>query len=91
MISDDAGYRSFRGPRASTGSSDVVGSGVGGDQTPSPLSRTLLDQLEVRIKDLKAWLRDTELLIFNSCLRTDQSAAVQLPSFKVGLAWRRLA
>ncbi|XP_029900698.1 A-kinase anchor protein 6 [Myripristis murdjan] len=48
----------------------------------SPLTNSLLEQLEARIKELKAWLRDTELLIFNSCLRQDQEASTQLQSFK---------
>lgn len=56
-------------------------------QTPrsslSPLTNSLLEQLEARIKELKVWLRDTELLIFNSCLREQQDAATQLQSFKV--------
>jgi len=83
MISEHAGSGSSGTLQAGVESSDLLG-GLG-DQVPSlsPLSQTLLDQLEVRVKDLKAWLRDTELLIFNSCLRSDHSAAVQLPSFKV--------
>lgn len=52
----------------------------------SPLTTSLLEQLEARIKELKAWLRDTELLIFNSCLRQDKDASEQLQSFKVGRA-----
>uniref|UniRef100_A0A8D3B9B2 A kinase (PRKA) anchor protein 6 n=1 Tax=Scophthalmus maximus TaxID=52904 RepID=A0A8D3B9B2_SCOMX len=48
----------------------------------SPLTNSLLEQLEARIKELKAWLRDTELLIFNSCLRQDKDASEQLRSFK---------
>uniref|UniRef100_A0A1A8V1U2 A kinase (PRKA) anchor protein 6 n=3 Tax=Nothobranchius TaxID=28779 RepID=A0A1A8V1U2_NOTFU len=48
----------------------------------SPLTTSLLEQLEARIKELKAWLRDTELLIFNSCLRQEKDASEQLPSFK---------
>ncbi|KAM9354796.1 A-kinase anchor protein 6 [Pholidichthys leucotaenia] len=48
----------------------------------SPLTNSLLEQLEARIKELKAWLRDTELLIFNSCLRQDKDAPEQLQSFK---------
>uniref|UniRef100_A0A3B4Z8A5 A kinase (PRKA) anchor protein 6 n=1 Tax=Stegastes partitus TaxID=144197 RepID=A0A3B4Z8A5_9TELE len=48
----------------------------------SPLTNSLLEQLEARIKELKAWLRDTELLIFNSCLRHDRDEAEQLHSFK---------
>ncbi|XP_059135279.1 A-kinase anchor protein 6 [Peromyscus eremicus] len=38
----------------------------------SPESGSLVRQLEVRIKELKRWLRDTELLIFNSCLRQEK-------------------
>ncbi|KAM4542198.1 A-kinase anchor protein 6 isoform 2-T2 [Odontesthes bonariensis] len=38
--------------------------------------------LEARIKELKTWLRDTELLIFNSCLRQDKNISNQLQSFK---------
>lgn len=53
----------------------------------SPLSNSsLLEQLEARIKELKVWLRDTELLIFNSCLREQQEASQQLHSFKVAAA-----
>ncbi|XP_031703573.1 A-kinase anchor protein 6-like [Anarrhichthys ocellatus] len=48
----------------------------------SPLTNSLLEQLEARIKELKAWLRDTELLIFNSCLGRDKDASEQLQSFK---------
>uniref|UniRef100_A0A671VXA7 A kinase (PRKA) anchor protein 6 n=1 Tax=Sparus aurata TaxID=8175 RepID=A0A671VXA7_SPAAU len=48
----------------------------------SPLTNSLLEQLEARIKELKAWLRDTELLIFNSCLRQHKDASEQLQSFK---------
>ncbi|CAB1429748.1 unnamed protein product [Pleuronectes platessa] len=48
----------------------------------SPLTNSLLEQLEARIKELKAWLRDTELLIFNSCLRQDKDVSEQLQSFK---------
>uniref|UniRef100_A0AAQ5YAR7 A kinase (PRKA) anchor protein 6 n=1 Tax=Amphiprion ocellaris TaxID=80972 RepID=A0AAQ5YAR7_AMPOC len=47
----------------------------------SPLTNSLLEQLETRIKELKAWLRDTELLIFNSCLQ-DKDQSEQLLSFK---------
>ncbi|MEQ2229825.1 A-kinase anchor protein 6 [Ilyodon furcidens] len=46
------------------------------------MTNSLLEQLEARIKELKAWLRDTELLIFNSCLRHEKDAFEQLPSFK---------
>ncbi|XP_054651625.1 A-kinase anchor protein 6 isoform X3 [Dunckerocampus dactyliophorus] len=48
----------------------------------SPLSTAMLEQLQARIKELKAWLRHTELLIFNSCLRRDSEASTQLASFK---------
>ncbi|XP_053700527.1 A-kinase anchor protein 6 [Synchiropus splendidus] len=47
-----------------------------------PLTADLLQQLEARIKELKSWLRDTELLIFNSCLRRDKDAGQQLLSFQ---------
>lgn len=50
----------------------------------SPLTNSLLEQLEARIKELKTWLRDTELLIFNSCLKEHKDASEQLQSFKVG-------
>lgn len=52
----------------------------------SPLTTSLLEQLEARVKELKVWLRDTELLIFNSCLREHQDAAQQLHSFQVAAA-----
>uniref|UniRef100_A0A3B4BIL8 A kinase (PRKA) anchor protein 6 n=1 Tax=Periophthalmus magnuspinnatus TaxID=409849 RepID=A0A3B4BIL8_9GOBI len=48
----------------------------------SPLTESLLEQLESRIKELKSWLRDTELLIFNSCLRNNKEPEEQLQSFK---------
>ncbi|KAJ3613455.1 hypothetical protein NHX12_019704 [Muraenolepis orangiensis] len=65
--------------------SHQAGEGGGAGETRCPLSRALLDQLEVRIKELKSWLRDTELLIFNSvCLHTDQTASLQLPCFQMG-------
>ncbi|XP_028613302.1 A-kinase anchor protein 6 [Grammomys surdaster] len=51
----------------------------------SPESGSLVRQLEVRIKELKRWLRDTELFIFNSCLRQEKegtSAEKQLQYFK---------
>ncbi|XP_030574968.1 A-kinase anchor protein 6 [Archocentrus centrarchus] len=71
-------------------SSNMKGQLVGGQgvtvENPrsalSPLTNSLLEQLEARIKELKAWLRDTELLIFNSCLRQDKDASEQLQSFK---------
>ncbi|XP_044292151.1 A-kinase anchor protein 6 isoform X2 [Varanus komodoensis] len=52
----------------------------------SPESSSLVRQLEVRIKELKGWLRDTELFIFNSCLRQEtegtMNAEKQLQYFK---------
>ena len=52
-----------------------------------PESGSLVRQLEVRIKELKGWLRDTELFIFNSCLRQEKegtmNAEKQLQYFKV--------
>uniref|UniRef100_A0A3Q3IVH3 A kinase (PRKA) anchor protein 6 n=1 Tax=Monopterus albus TaxID=43700 RepID=A0A3Q3IVH3_MONAL len=70
-----------------TNTPSLLGSGGGVPvQNPrsalSPLTNLLLEQLEARIKELKAWLRDTELLIFNSCLRQDKDASEQLQSFK---------
>uniref|UniRef100_A0A8C7XP94 A kinase (PRKA) anchor protein 6 n=1 Tax=Oryzias sinensis TaxID=183150 RepID=A0A8C7XP94_9TELE len=76
------------------------GGGVPAEEPPSvlsPLTTSLLEQLEARIKELKAWLRDTELLIFNSCQKQDKNVTEQLQSFKVGSAvlvrtayWKRL-
>ncbi|KAM6973274.1 A-kinase anchor protein 6 [Aplochiton taeniatus] len=53
----------------------------------SPQTSSMVEQLEGRIKELKAWLRDTELLIFHSCLRHDaghqpSASSTQLQSFK---------
>ncbi|XP_058396730.1 A-kinase anchor protein 6 [Diceros bicornis minor] len=42
----------------------------------SPESGSLVRQLEVRIKELKGWLRDTELFIFNSCLRQEKEGTM---------------
>nr|XP_046268848.1 A-kinase anchor protein 6 isoform X2 [Scatophagus argus] len=70
---------------ASSNSLLVAGRGVAGENPRSalsPLTNSLLEQLEARIKELKAWLRDTELLIFNSCLRRHKDASEQLQSFK---------
>lgn len=62
----------------------------GPGSSPSPLSNgSPLEQLEAPIKELKVWLRDTELLIFNSCLREQQEASQQLHSFKVAPSLRR--
>lgn len=64
--------------------------GPGPSPPPPPLSNgSLLEQLEAPIKELKVWLRDTELLIFNSCLREQQEASQQLHSFKVAASLRR--
>ncbi|NXF39592.1 AKAP6 protein, partial [Nyctibius bracteatus] len=61
-------------------------SGLGPRDLLSPESGSLVRQLEVRIKDLKGWLRDTELFIFNSCLRQENegtmNAEKQLQYFK---------
>ncbi|KAI1895588.1 hypothetical protein AGOR_G00107790 [Albula goreensis] len=52
----------------------------------SPETNSMLGQLQRRIKELKAWLRDTELFIFNSCLlkehEQDAQAHKQLQYFK---------
>ncbi|KAG7466473.1 hypothetical protein MATL_G00165170 [Megalops atlanticus] len=40
-------------------------------------TKSMLGQLESRIKELKAWLRDTELFIFNSCLRQERQQSPQ--------------
>ncbi|XP_034153282.1 A-kinase anchor protein 6 [Esox lucius] len=69
---------------------ESLGSGNSPSQDPrsalSPHTSSLLSQLETRIKDLKVWLRDTELFIFNTCLRQDTEqdlqAATQLQHFK---------
>uniref|UniRef100_A0A8C6X7U0 A-kinase anchor protein 6 n=1 Tax=Naja naja TaxID=35670 RepID=A0A8C6X7U0_NAJNA len=61
-------------------------SGLGTRDLLSPESGNLVRQLEVRIKELKGWLRDTELFIFNSCLRQEtegtMNAEKQLQYFK---------
>ncbi|XP_071414061.1 A-kinase anchor protein 6 isoform X2 [Pithys albifrons albifrons] len=61
-------------------------SGLGPRDLLSPESGSLVRQLEVRIKELKRWLRDTELFIFNSCLRQENegtmNAEKQLQYFK---------
>ncbi|NXQ38382.1 AKAP6 protein, partial [Catharus fuscescens] len=61
-------------------------SGLGPCDLLSPESGSLVRQLEVRIKELKGWLRDTELFIFNSCLRQENegtmNAEKQLQYFK---------
>ncbi|XP_007516888.1 A-kinase anchor protein 6 isoform X2 [Erinaceus europaeus] len=64
----------------------AVHSGSGPRDLLSPESGSLVRQLEVRIKELKGWLRDTELFIFNSCLRQEKegtmNAEKQLQYFK---------
>ncbi|XP_034273881.2 A-kinase anchor protein 6 isoform X3 [Pantherophis guttatus] len=64
-------------------------SGLGARDLLSPESGNLVRQLEVRIKELKGWLRDTELFIFNSCLRQENegtmNAEKQLQYFKDSL------
>ncbi|XP_053526500.1 A-kinase anchor protein 6 isoform X2 [Artibeus jamaicensis] len=61
-------------------------SGSGPRDLLSPESGSLVRQLEARIKELKGWLRDTELFIFNSCLRQEKegtmNAEKQLHYFK---------
>ncbi|XP_060615456.2 A-kinase anchor protein 6 isoform X1 [Anolis sagrei] len=61
-------------------------SGLGPRDLLSPESGSLVRQLEIRIKELKGWLRDTELFIFNSCLRQESegtmNAEKQLQYFK---------
>ncbi|XP_072479391.1 A-kinase anchor protein 6 isoform X1 [Notamacropus eugenii] len=61
-------------------------SGLGPRDLLSPESGSLVRQLEVRIKELKGWLRDTELFIFNSCLRQEKEGTMntekQLQYFK---------
>ncbi|XP_066486989.1 A-kinase anchor protein 6 [Tiliqua scincoides] len=61
-------------------------SGLGPRDLLSPESGSLVRQLEVRIKELKGWLRDTELFIFNSCLRQESEGTInaekQLQYFK---------
>ncbi|XP_041132161.1 A-kinase anchor protein 6-like [Polyodon spathula] len=60
--------------------------GVGPRDLLSPETGSLVRQLEVRIKELKGWLRDTELFIFNSCLRKEKEETLytqkQLQYFK---------
>ncbi|XP_015270689.1 PREDICTED: A-kinase anchor protein 6 isoform X1 [Gekko japonicus] len=64
-------------------------SGLGPRDLLSPESGSLVRQLEARIKELKGWLRDTELFIFNSCLRQESegtmNAEKQLQYFKESL------
>lgn len=88
ILSEHSGPSSSQQNQSTNMNSLLVGGGGAGEANPrqalSPLTNSLLEQLEARIKELKAWLRDTELLIFNSCLRQDKDASEQLQSFKVG-------
>eukprot|EP00079_Xenopus_tropicalis_P017420 XP_004917333.1 PREDICTED: A-kinase anchor protein 6 isoform X1 [Xenopus tropicalis] len=43
----------------------------------SPGSGSLLQQLDQRVKELKSWLRDTELTLYNSSLKVEDEAGDQ--------------
>ncbi|XP_072123459.1 A-kinase anchor protein 6 isoform X3 [Mobula birostris] len=64
--------------------------GAGACNLLSPESSSLVRQLEVRIKELKGWMRDTELFIFNSCLLQEKEGTAEtqkkLQHFKVSLS-----
>uniref|UniRef100_A0A3Q1G2E0 A kinase (PRKA) anchor protein 6 n=1 Tax=Acanthochromis polyacanthus TaxID=80966 RepID=A0A3Q1G2E0_9TELE len=85
ILSERSGPGSSQQNRRSNGNILPSGGRGGSVENPrsalSPLTNSLLEQLETRIKELKAWLRDTELLIFNSCLQ-DKDQSEQLLSFK---------
>ncbi|XP_072896143.1 A-kinase anchor protein 6 isoform X3 [Hemitrygon akajei] len=51
--------------------------GAGACNLLSPESSSLVRQLEVRIKELKGWMRDTELFIFNSCLLQEKEGTAE--------------
>ncbi|XP_051882953.1 A-kinase anchor protein 6 isoform X2 [Pristis pectinata] len=51
--------------------------GAGTCNLLSPESSSLVRQLEVRIKELKGWMRDTELFIFNSCLLQEKEGTAE--------------
>ncbi|XP_048456384.1 A-kinase anchor protein 6 [Rhincodon typus] len=53
-------------------------SGAGTCDLLSPESSSLVRQLEVRIKELKCWMRDTELFIFNSCLLQEKEGTTEV-------------
>ncbi|XP_072425063.1 A-kinase anchor protein 6 isoform X1 [Chiloscyllium punctatum] len=53
-------------------------SGTGTCDLLSPESSSLVRQLEVRIKELKCWMRDTELFIFNSCLLQEKEGTTEV-------------
>ncbi|XP_034418666.1 A-kinase anchor protein 6 [Cyclopterus lumpus] len=83
ILSEHSSTGSSSQPAAGAASSLPGGGAPEGPRSAlSPLTNSLLEQLEARIKELKAWLRDTELLIFNSCLGRDKDASEQLLSFK---------
>ncbi|CAK6979745.1 LOW QUALITY PROTEIN: uncharacterized protein LOC128375794, partial [Scomber scombrus] len=86
ILSEHSGPGSSHQSRSFSSASLLVGGPDAAAENPrsalSPLTNSLLEQLEARIKELKAWLRDTELLIFNSCLRQGKDASAQLQSFK---------
>ncbi|KAM8736217.1 A-kinase anchor protein 6 isoform 2-T3 [Acanthopagrus schlegelii] len=86
ILSEHSGPSSSQQNQSANVNSLMVGGRGGAVENPrsalSPLTNSLLEQLEARIKELKAWLRDTELLIFNSCLRQHKDASEQLQSFK---------
>uniref|UniRef100_UPI00398F1E06 A-kinase anchor protein 6 isoform X2 n=1 Tax=Pristiophorus japonicus TaxID=55135 RepID=UPI00398F1E06 len=52
-------------------------SGAGTCDLLSPESNSLVRQLEARIKELKGWMRDTELFIFNSCLLQEKEGTME--------------
>ncbi|MBN3313145.1 AKAP6 protein, partial [Atractosteus spatula] len=58
-----------------TGGPTGAQAGPGPRSLLSPETNGLVRQLESRIKELRGWLRDTELLIFNSCLRQEKAEA----------------
>ncbi|XP_015205662.2 A-kinase anchor protein 6 isoform X2 [Lepisosteus oculatus] len=58
-----------------TGGQTGAQAGLGPCSLLSPETNGLVRQLESRIKELRGWLRDTELLIFNSCLRQEKAEA----------------
>ncbi|XP_032882993.1 A-kinase anchor protein 6 isoform X2 [Amblyraja radiata] len=51
--------------------------GAGTCDLLSPESSSLVRQLEIRIKEMKGWMRDTELFIFNSCLLQEKEGTAE--------------